>query len=125
MPAESVIEMATTNGVESIGLSNEIGAIMPGRKADIILIDLKKPHLTPLHNPISHLVYAANGSDVDTVIVNGKIIMENQEVKTIDEKWVMKEAEKRGLAITQKAGITIKSRWPLNKGASQNRVSNI
>ena len=125
MPAESVIEMATTNGSESIGLSNEIGAIMPGRKADVILIDLKKPHLTPLHNPISHLVYAANGSDVDTVIVNGKIVMENREVKTIDETWVMKEAEERGLAITKKAGISIESRWPLNKVASQNRVSNI
>jgi 5-methylthioadenosine/S-adenosylhomocysteine deaminase len=125
MPAESVIEMATTNGVESIGLSNETGAFMPGRKADIILIDLKKPHLTPLHNPISHVVYAANGNDVDTVIVNGKVIMENREVKTIDEKWVMNEAEKRGLAITQKAGITIKPRWLLNKGESQTPVSHI
>jgi len=111
MPAESVIEMATVNGSEAIGLSNEIGAIMPGKKADIILVDFKKPHLTPLHNPVSHMVYAANGSDVHTVIVDGKILMENREVKTIDEQRVLEEAEERGLAVTRRANITIKSKW--------------
>jgi len=111
MPAESVIEMATVNGSEAIGLSKEIGAIMPGKKADIILVDFKKPHLTPLHNPVSHVVYAANGSDVHTVMVDGKILMENREVKTIDEQRVLEEAEERGLAVTRRANITIKSRW--------------
>jgi len=111
MPAESVIETATVNGSEAIGLSNEIGAIMPGKKADIILVDFKKPHLTPLHNPVSHMVYAANGSDVHTVIVDGKILMENREVKTIDEQRVLEEAEERGLAVTRRANITIKSKW--------------
>jgi len=113
MPAESVIEMATVNGSEAIGLSKEIGAIMPGKKADIILIDFKKPHLTPLHNPVSHMVYAANGSDVHTVIVDGKVLMENREVKTIDEQQVLEEAEERGLAVTRRANITIKSKWSL------------
>jgi len=111
MPAEAVIEMATVHGSEAIGLSNEIGAIMPGKKADIVLVDFKKPHLTPLHNPVSHMVYAANGSDVHTVIVDGKILMENREVKTIDEQRVLEEAEKRGLAVTRRTNITIKSRW--------------
>jgi len=111
MPAEAVIEMATVHGSEAIGLSNEIGAIMPGKKADIVLVDFKKPHLTPLHNPVSHMVYAANGSDVHTVIVDGKILMENRIVKTIDEQRVLEEAEERGLAVTRKANITIKSKW--------------
>jgi len=111
MPAEAVIEMATVNGSEAIGLSNEIGAIMPGKKADIVLVDFKKPHLTPLHNPVSHMVYAANGSDVHTVIVDGKILMENRIVKTIDEQRVLEEAEERGLAVTRRANITIKSKW--------------
>jgi len=111
MPAETVLEMATVNGSEAIGLSNEIGAIMPGKKADIVLVDFRKPHLTPLHNPVSHLVYAANGSDVHTVIVEGKILMENREVKTIDEQRVLEEAEERGLAVTRRANITIKSKW--------------
>lgn len=111
--AETVIEMATINGAKSIGLGNEIGSIVPGRKADIILLDFKKPHLTPMHNPVSHLVYAANGSDVHTVIIDGKIVMENREVKTMDESWVLEEAEERGLAVAQRANITIKPKWPL------------
>jgi len=111
MPAEAVMEMATVHGSEAIGLSNEIGAIMPGKKADIVLVDFKKPHLTPLHNPVSHMVYAANGSDVHTVIVDGKILMENREVKNIDEQRVLEEAEERGLAVTRRANITTKSKW--------------
>jgi len=114
MPAESVIEMATVNGSEAIGLSNEVGAIVPGKKADIILVDFKKPHLTPMHNPVSHVVYAANGSDVHTVIVDGEIIMENREVKTIDEQLVLEEAEERGLAVARRANIEVKSKWLSN-----------
>ncbi|MEM3521627.1 MAG: amidohydrolase, partial [Candidatus Bathyarchaeia archaeon] len=75
--AEQVLEMATINGAKALGLENEIGSIEPGKKADIIMIDLKKPHLAPIHKPISSIVYSAFGSDVETVIIDGKIIMEN------------------------------------------------
>jgi 5-methylthioadenosine/S-adenosylhomocysteine deaminase len=85
--------MATINGARALGLEKKIGSIEVGKKADLILVDLKKPHLTPIHNVISHLVYSATGADVDTVIVDGKIIMQNQKVQTLDEEWVMKEAQ--------------------------------
>ncbi|MEM0313738.1 MAG: N-ethylammeline chlorohydrolase, partial [Candidatus Bathyarchaeia archaeon] len=67
--------------------------------ADLILIDLKKPHFFPRFNLISHLVYSASASDVDTVIVDGKILMKDKEVKTLDEHEVMKKAEKHSTAL--------------------------
>jgi 5-methylthioadenosine/S-adenosylhomocysteine deaminase len=85
--------MATINGANSLGLENEIGSIEVGKKADLVLVDMKKPHLTPLRNPISHLVYAANGGDVDTVICNGTILMKNRELLTLNEAEILEIAE--------------------------------
>ncbi|AEE92055.1 5-methylthioadenosine/S-adenosylhomocysteine deaminase [Tepidanaerobacter acetatoxydans Re1] len=94
VPAEAVIKMATINGAKALGVEKELGSIKVGKKADIILIDLNKPHLCPLHNPLSAICYSAQGSDVHTVIVDGKILMENYELKTIDvEKAMYKTAE--------------------------------
>jgi 5-methylthioadenosine/S-adenosylhomocysteine deaminase len=92
--AKEVVAMATIGGAQVLGLERELGSLEPGKKADIIIIDLNKPHLTPLYDPYSHLVYAANGSDVKTVIVNGKIIMENYEILTTDEEAIMAKAKK-------------------------------
>ncbi|MEM5778144.1 MAG: amidohydrolase [Candidatus Aenigmatarchaeota archaeon] len=91
--AEKALEMATINGARALGLEEKIGSIEEGKLADIILLDFKKPHLTPLHNIYSHLVYAAQSSDVDTVICNGKILMKNRKVLTIDENETMEKAE--------------------------------
>ena len=82
--AMDVIEMATINGARALGLEEEIGSIELGKKADMILIDMDKPHIHPIHNLISAITYTVQGSDVDTVIVDGKILMENRVVKTID-----------------------------------------
>ncbi|MFY9312316.1 MAG: amidohydrolase [Tepidanaerobacteraceae bacterium] len=92
VPAEDVIKMATVNGAKAFGLEEELGSIEVGKKADIILIDLRKPHFAPLHNPVSAVCYSAQGSDVHTVIVDGKILMENYELKTIDVEKAMYEA---------------------------------
>ncbi|RLI21768.1 N-ethylammeline chlorohydrolase, partial [Candidatus Bathyarchaeota archaeon] len=72
----------------------EVGSLEVGKKADIILINLSKPHLKPLHNIYASMVYSARASDVETVIVNGKILMENRKVKSLDESFVMEKAEK-------------------------------
>ena len=109
--AEKVIEMATVNGAKALGWSNEIGSLEAGKKADVILIDLNKPHLIPYRNLPSNLVYAGMGSDVDTVMVDGKIIMENREVKTVNEQEVLDEAVEAAEMIDLKAGIKIKPRW--------------
>jgi len=94
MPAQAVLEMATINGAIALGLEKEIGSLEAGKKADIVLVDLKKPHLTPLHNVVSHLVYSAVGGDVDTTIVDGKILMQNTEVLVLDEDKVLDQAQK-------------------------------
>jgi len=93
IPAQKALEMATVDGARSVGL--DTGVIAEGKKADIIIVDMNKPHLTPRHDPISHLVYCAKGSDVSTTIVDGKILMEDYQVKIFDEAEVMARAEER------------------------------
>jgi len=92
VPAEDVIKMATINGARALGVDDELGSLEVGKKADIILIDLNKPHLVPLNNPLSAICYSAQGSDVHTVIVDGKVLMENDELKTSDEEKAMYQA---------------------------------
>jgi 5-methylthioadenosine/S-adenosylhomocysteine deaminase len=112
MNAETALEMATINGAKALGLQKEVGSIELGKKGDIILVKLRKPHLIPTFNPISNLVYAAEGSDVDTVIIDGKIIMENRIAKTLDESRILQQASERGHKLLEKAGIKVTSRWP-------------
>jgi len=94
LPVYEVLRMATVNGAKALRLWKSIGSLEVGKKADIILVDLSKPHLKPLHDIYANIVYCAHGSDVDTVIVDGKIVMENRHVKTLDEQAVMERAEK-------------------------------
>lgn len=89
MSAEEVVRMATLGGARLLGLDHLIGSIEVGKLADIIVIDMNQPHLTPLYNPYSQLVYAARGADVKTSIINGKVIMENRRLLTIDLATVM------------------------------------
>ncbi|HEY8362964.1 MAG TPA: amidohydrolase [Tissierellaceae bacterium] len=93
--AMDALKMATVNGAKALGWFDEIGSIEVGKKADLILIDMDKPHLYPRHNVISALAYSVQGSDVDTVIVDGKIIMEKREIKTLDVEKIKYMAEKQ------------------------------
>jgi cytosine/adenosine deaminase-related metal-dependent hydrolase len=111
MNAETVLEMATLRGARALGLENEIGSIEVGKKADLILVSRRNPHLVPSYNPVSHLVYSATGSDVCTVIIDGRIIMQNRTVKTLDEEEVIRNANERGMNLLQRADIKIPSRW--------------
>ena len=92
--AADVLKMATLNGAKMLGQENELGTISEGAIADLILIDLKVPQFIPANNIISGLVYSSNGSEVDTVMVDGKILMENRKLTTIDENQVYEEIEK-------------------------------
>ncbi|MCR2044659.1 amidohydrolase [Anaerosalibacter massiliensis] len=94
VPAIKAIEMGTINGAKALNWDKEIGSIEVGKKADLILIDMEKPHLYPKHNVVSAIAYSCQASDVDTVIVNGKIIMEGYEIRTIDVEKVMYNAER-------------------------------
>lgn len=97
--AYEVLRMATINGARALGIEKNVGSIEIGKKADLILIDLLKPHLKPLHNIYASIVYASRGSDVNTVIVDGNILMENRKVKILDENAVMENAEKTALGL--------------------------
>ena len=94
LPAEQVLEMVTMKGAEALSWENEIGSIEAGKKADLAIINFKKPHLCPLFNEASHLVYAVNASDVETVLINGKIVMENRKLTTLNIEKVMERVEK-------------------------------
>lgn len=89
MPAETVLKMATAGGAAVLGLEDEIGSIEVGKKADIVVVDLRQPHLVPLYNPISTLVYSASGADVRDVVVNGKILMRNRTFLNLDPDEIM------------------------------------
>ena len=94
-PAPDVVRMATRNGADALG--HETGRLVPGRKADVILVDTRNPMFTPLvpGNALqlySHLVFAANGSAVDTTIVDGQILMRHRELLTMDEPEILRQA---------------------------------
>ena len=89
LSAETVIRMATIDGARALGLDGEIGSIEIGKQADLIVIDTRKPHLTPIHHPASAVVYAAKGSDVQMVMVAGRLLVKDRRVATIDLEEVM------------------------------------
>lgn len=101
LPAFDALRMATTGSAALLNIAHETGTLEAGKKADIILIHLKKPHLQPVHNLLSLLAYSANGSDVDTTIINGKIVMQGRQLLTIDEDELMKQASIRSKRIVE------------------------
>jgi len=92
LDARTALTLTTINGAKVIG-RDDIGSLEQGKNADLIIINLDKPHLVPLYNPCSHLVYAASGADVTTTIINGKIIMKDRKILTVDEQEVMREVK--------------------------------
>ncbi|MEM0348341.1 MAG: amidohydrolase [Zestosphaera sp.] len=113
--AEDVLEMATIRGAEALGLSDKVGSIEVGKRADLITIKYWDPKLMPMNDPISHVVFAANGSHVQDVIVDGKIIMKNRNVLTLDEDEVLREVELRSSELFKRTGICVEPniRYPL------------
>ena len=93
IPAYTALRMATVNGAKAIGRERELGQLTPGAFADIIIVDMEKPHLYPHTNIISELVYSTHASDVDTVIVNGRIVVKNRKCLSMDAHKVCQEAQ--------------------------------
>jgi 5-methylthioadenosine/S-adenosylhomocysteine deaminase len=93
LPAEQVLQMATTEGAKALLWEKEIGSIEVGKDADLVMVDFRKPHLRPLFNEVSHLVYSTKAADVDTVLVKGRIVMENRKVATVDVEKILDLAE--------------------------------
>jgi len=101
MDAETVVRMATIEGAKALGMENSIGSIEEGKCADIIILDMKKPHLTPLYNCYSQVVYSASGADVSTSIINGQVVMEKRRLLTIDLPDIMERVNNISLKITR------------------------
>jgi 5-methylthioadenosine/S-adenosylhomocysteine deaminase len=87
--ALQVAVMATGGGAAALAMSPVLGSLEPGKKADLITIDLNQPHLTPMYEPCSHLVYAARGADVRDVIIDGSIVMRERQLLEMDEQEIM------------------------------------
>jgi len=115
MPAETVLEMATRNGARAALWENEIGSLEAGKKADIVLFDAERPEWQPLHDPVSTLVYSATGASADTLIVDGKVVMENRRVLTMDEKAVLSASQSAAEDIAHRSGVDklAQPRWPV------------
>jgi len=93
LDARTVLKMATIGGARVIGLEDNIGTIQAGKKADIIIVDANTPHMTPMYNPYSQLVYSATGGDVRDVIINGKIVYRERRFTTLDSEEIMNEVK--------------------------------
>ena len=104
LPAPQVLSMATRDGAQVLRLE-DVGLLKPGYKADLILINLDQAHLYPRNNLAAHMVYAAQASDVDTVIIDGQIVMEQKKVLTIDKERVFQEVEDRSQRLISEAQV--------------------
>jgi len=113
--AEDILEMATIRGARALGLEDKVGSIEVGKKADIITVNYWDPKLMPLNDPVSHIVYNAHGDDVIDSIIDGRIVMKDRRVLTMDEDEVLREVEKRSRELFERTGICYKPEtyWPI------------
>jgi 5-methylthioadenosine/S-adenosylhomocysteine deaminase len=105
MSARTVVRMATCDGAKVLGMDDRVGSIEIGKKADIILIDMHKPHLTPMYNAYSHLVYTVCSQDVDTVIIQGKVVMRGKKLQTVNEEEAMDRVNRIAVRIRKNMGL--------------------
>lgn len=92
--AYDILKMATIDGAKVLGMDDQIGTLEPGKKADLIFIKTDKPHMCPANDVCHNLVYSSNGADVESVMIDGKLIMQNRKMINIDEKQVMRQVKK-------------------------------
>jgi 5-methylthioadenosine/S-adenosylhomocysteine deaminase len=102
--AEKVLEMATIDGARAVGLEKEIGSIEAGKKADLIVIDYDNAFMTPIHHPVSAIVYSALGHEVSAVMIDGRFVMRDGVVSTVNEIAVRREAQISADDLARRAG---------------------
>ncbi len=112
MPPETVLEMATIRGAESLLMERRIGSLEPGKRADLVLYDRDHPEWRPLLNPLNNLVYAATGSSVRSVMIDGRLVLDDGRITTVDERAIYERVEVLAREQVRRAGLTIESRWP-------------
>ena len=104
LPATTALDMATIHAARTLGLEKQIGSLEAGKRADLVVVSTASARLTPIYDPVSHLVYAARGDDVRTVMVNGRVLMRDRQMQTLDEPAVLAEARKFAQAVRAAVG---------------------
>ena len=105
LPAGKVLEMATIDAAKALGMEKEIGSLEAGKKADVILLDWFKPHMVPMNMPVYRVVYFAEGTDVATVIVDGKVLMRDRKVLTVNEEQILTRAQQQADLAIKRSGL--------------------
>ena len=106
LPAKQTLRMATYGGAKTLGLEKQIGSLEIGKRADVIVVDLDSLHSTPhARDLVSALVYSAQTADVQTVIIDGEILMRGRKLITLDEKAIFSEASRESTQLIRRAGI--------------------
>ena len=113
IPAETALELGTIRGAEALGMAEEIGSIEVGKRADLVLFDTMRPEWRTLFNPVNNLVYSADGRSVHTVIVDGRVVVQNHSPTFVDERELIGDAQRIGESMLDRAGISFPSRWPV------------
>src|SRR5262249_58558679 len=115
MPAGKLLEMATIDGYKALNLDHELGSVEPGKKADLITVDLLQPHLYPINMPVHRVVYEATGQDVRDVIVDGRLVMQNRKLLPVDEIEVLESSDEMNRRVIERGGLapfqTIRNRF--------------
>jgi cytosine/adenosine deaminase-related metal-dependent hydrolase len=105
MPPGKVLEMATIDAAQALGLGDDLGSLEPGKKADIVLVDMRKPHLWPPNMPVTRLAHFANAADVDTVLVDGQILTRDRRLINLEEAAILDEAEHELSQALERTGL--------------------
>lgn len=113
VPAETALEMATIQGAMALGLGDQIGSIEAGKRADLVLFDTKRPEWRTIFNPVNNLVYNADGRSVHTVLVDGKVVVEDHQPTFVDEWELIQKVQELGAGMLQRTGISFPQRWPV------------
>ena len=113
IPPETALEMATIQGARALGLDSEIGSIEEGKRADLVLFDTKRAEWRTLFNPINNLVYNADGRSVHTVIVDGRVVVEDHRPQFVDEWELIQKVQELGEGLLARTGVSFPSKWPL------------
>jgi cytosine/adenosine deaminase-related metal-dependent hydrolase len=113
IPPETALEMATINGARALGLDQEIGSIEVGKKADLVLFDTRRPEWRSLFNPINNLVYNADGRSVHTVLIDGRIVVQDHTPVYVDEGELIQHVQDIGERLLARTGVGFPSRWPI------------
>lgn len=115
IPPEKALEMATIDGARALGWEQEIGSLEAGKKADLILVDCRRPNWVPLHDfsLVPTLVYSGEGADVETVIIDGRLVMRERRITTVDVAAVTERAQEAAAALLARLPYRLRPRWPV------------